>query len=103
MPTRAIIQLEDFKLAKVCKYWFGQPEHTLTWLMDFNKKFVGKGGTDDNYKFAQLLRSSAFDCEVYGLEYSRDTGWGVVPFDQSCGAEYCYILKKDGTVKVIEK
>jgi hypothetical protein len=100
MATRATIQLEGYKVAKLYKHWDGYPEATLQWLEDFNKDFVENRGDDTEYKFAQLIRSSAFDCEKYGLDASRHTGWGVVGFNGDCGANYQYRLMKDGSVVV---
>lgn len=100
MATTATIQLEGYKVAKLYKHWDGYPEATLQWLEDFNKDFVEKRGDDPSYKFAQLIRSSAFDCEKYGLDESRHTGWGVVSFNDNCGSNYQYRLMKDGTVEV---
>jgi hypothetical protein len=102
MATRATIQLEGYKVAKLYKHWDGYPEATLQWLEDFNKDFVENRGDDPEYKFAQLIRSSAFDCEKYKLDASRHTGWGVVGFNGDCGANYQYRLMKDGTVNIIQ-
>lgn len=100
MATRATIQLEGYKVVKLYKHWDGYPEATLQWLEDFNKDFVENRGDDDSYKIAQLIRSSAFDSEKYGLDDSKYTGWGVVGIDDNCGAEYQYRLMKDGSVVV---
>jgi len=100
MATRATIQLEGYKVAKLYKHWDGYPEATLQWLKDFNKDFVENRGDDSSYKFAQLIRSSSFDCEKYELDASRYTGWGVVELNSECGGVYQYRLMKDGTVDV---
>ena len=100
MATRATIQLEGYKVAKLYKHWDGYPSATLQWLEDFNKDFVENRGDDLSYKFAQLIRSSAFDCEKYELDASRHTGWGVVDFNSDCGTNYQYRLMNDGTVQV---
>jgi hypothetical protein len=100
MATRATIQLEGYKVAKLYKHWDGYPSATLQWLEDFNKDFVENRGDDPSYKFAQLIRSSAFDCEKYELDASRHTGWGVVGFNDDYDADYRYRLMKDGTVQV---
>ncbi len=100
MATRATIQLEGYKVAKLYKHWDGYPSATLQWLEDFNKDFVENRGDDPSYKFAQLIRSSAFDCEKYGLDPSRITGWGVVELSGGYDGEYQYRLMKDGTVQV---
>ena len=102
MATRATIKVEGVNYAKVYKHWDGYPDATLPWLKDFNKDFKENRGSDPEYKFAQLLRSSARDVEKYGLGPSKYTGWGVLPFDANVGEEYEYILKNDGTVEVRE-
>jgi len=101
MATPATVQLEGYKVAKLYKHWDGYPDGTLKWLEDFNKDFVENRGDDDEYKFAQLIRSSAFDCEKYHLDPSRHTGWGVLPLSSKCGAQYKYRLMKDGSVKIL--
>lgn len=98
MATSATIQLEGYNVAKLYKHYDGQPGSTLQWLEDFNREFVRTRGDDPHYKFAQLIRSSAFDCEKYGLDPSRDTGWGVFSPSEISG-QYQYRLMKDGTVK----
>jgi hypothetical protein len=100
MATTAVIQLEGYKVAKLYKHWDGYPQATLQWLEDFNKNFVENRGDDPEYKFAQLIRSSAFDSEKYGLDDSKYTGWGVVGFDSGYNSEYQYRLMKDGSVVV---
>lgn len=99
MATRATIKLEGYKVAKLYKHWDGYPEGTLQWLKDFNKEFTEKRGEDLDYKFAQLIRSSAFDCEKYNLDASKQTGWAVIQLDCSSGEEYEYKLMKNGTVE----
>lgn len=101
MATSATVQLEGYTVAKLYKHFDGYPSATLKWLEDFNKDFVDNRGDDDEYKFAQLIRSSAFDCETYKLDPSRHTGWGVLSFNDEVGVEYKYRLMKDGTVKVM--
>jgi len=76
MSTPAIIKLEGYKNIVLYKHCDGDPQSTMKWLQDFNKNFVKNRGDDNNYKFAQLVRSSAFDCEEYGLDNNRYTGWG---------------------------
>lgn len=100
MATRCEIKIEGIKYAKVYKHWDGSPESTLGWLEDFNKDFTKNRGDDPQYKFAQLLRSSARDQEKYNLDPSLHTGWGVLPYDSDCWSEYTYTLKTDGTVEV---
>lgn len=106
MGTRAIVKLKGFDGVALYKHYDGYPEATLQWLKDFNESFVKNRGDDDEYKFAQLIRSSAFDCEKYGLDENRYTGWGVIltpsllnPNGFICGSEFIYTLYKDGTVK----
>ena len=98
MATRATIKIEGVKYAKVYKYYDGYPSATLEWLKDFNKKFTENRGEDGAYKLAQLLRNSAFDGVRYDLDKSEFTGWGVIAYNDSCGEEYEYTLKIDGTV-----
>ena len=98
MATRATIKVEGVNFVKVYKHWDGMPSATLPWLENFNKEFTEKRGDDPSYKFAQLLRSSAFDSEEFNLDQSKETGWGVVKFGDSCGENYEYILKTDGSV-----
>jgi hypothetical protein len=101
MATPATVQLEGYTVAKLYKHFDGYPDGTLKWLEDFNKDFVDNRGDDNEYKFAQLIRSSAFDCEKYELDPSKYTGWGVVPVVSNCGAQYEYRLMKDGSVKIL--
>lgn len=100
MATRATIQLEGYSTAKLYKHYDGYPEATLQWLKDFNEDFFTNRGNDLPYKFAQLLRSSAFDADKYELDGSRHTGWGVYPVSTDMGEDYVYTLMKDGTVSV---
>jgi hypothetical protein len=102
MSTRATIEIEGIKYAKVYKHCDGYPEATLEWLQDFNKTFNTKRGDDPQYKFAQLLRSSAREADRYDLDPSDVTGWGVAPYDANMWQEYNYLLKADGTVEVEE-
>jgi len=96
MATRATIKIEGINFAKVYKHWDGNPEGMLPWLEDFNKSFTENRGDDPEYKFAQLLRSSAD--EKYNLDSSKITGYGVIPYDQDMGEEYQYFLHRDGEV-----
>ena len=100
MATRATIKVEGFKLAKVYKHWDGFPKATLPWLEDFNKRFTEERGNDAEYKFAQLLRSSAFEALEYDLDKSTTTGWGVIAHNANYYEEYEYTLMLDGTVVV---
>lgn len=105
MATRATIYIlsEDkqgiHKQVKVYKHWDGYPSATLEWLEDFNKSFSSARGDDPQYKIAQLLRSSAFDSMKYNLDPAHHTGWGIVPIDADCNAEWEYYLNVDGSVK----
>jgi hypothetical protein len=101
MATTATIQLEGYKVAKLYKHWDGGPGSTLQWLEDFNKDFVENRGDDPEYKFAQLIRSSAFECEKYNLDPSRHTGWGVIGYHGSVDVDYQYRLLKDGSVVIL--
>jgi hypothetical protein len=88
----------------VYKHWDGYPKAVYPWLRDFNIEFKKERGDDVQYKFAQLLRSSARDAKKYDLDDSEFTGWGVVACSEDksdYGAEFQYILKLDGTVGVI--
>ena len=98
MGTRSTIKVEGQDKVKVYKHFDGYPKATLEWLEEFNKTFTKNRGDDPEYKFAQLLRSSIRDADKYNLDASEFTGWGVVGFDDSCGAEFKYILHKDGAV-----
>lgn len=68
------------------------PKATLKWLKEFNEDFYKNRGDDAEYKFAQLLRSSARDAEKYQLDASLHTGWGVIPFNNECWEEFEYTL-----------
>jgi len=99
MGTRCVIKVEGFDKAKVYKHWDGYPSATLPWLEEFNKDFEKHRSNDYSYKFAQLLRSSAFDADDFDLDDSRYTGWGVLGYHEKCGdCEYVYLLRKDGSV-----
>jgi len=100
MGTRSVIQVEGVNFVQVYKHWDGYPSAMLPWLKDFNETFTKNRGDDPTYKFAQLLRSSAFDCSKFDLGSDRETGWGVVEFGCDAGQDYTYVLKKDGTVTV---
>ncbi len=98
MATRCTIKVEDIESVKVYKHYDGYPEATLPWLGKFNKEFFDKRGDDPSYKIAQLLRSSAFDCAEFGLDPSKDTGWGIINYNDDAGEEFEYTLHKDGRV-----
>ncbi|MCK9541168.1 MAG: hypothetical protein M0R03_03960 [Novosphingobium sp.] len=93
MSTRAIIKIEGFKVAKVYKHYDGYPEGMIEWLTKFNEEFAKERGDDPSYKFAQLLRHSTRWFPTDGF-----LGWGVVEYKCSCGEDFEYVLKKDGTV-----
>ena len=99
MGTSAVIHIEDVEYAEVYKHWDGYPQDTLPWLIKFNERFANSRGDDASYKFAQLLRSSQEMQEEFNLDDSKDTGWGVEPYD-SCYGDYIYVLKNDGSVTV---
>jgi len=101
MGTRAKIIVEGLDL-NVClyKHYDGYPEGTLPWLEKFNAEFTSVRGDDTSYKFAQLIRSSAYDCEEFDLDSSRTTGWGVISIDDDCWEDFTYTLHADGTVSV---
>lgn len=99
MATRATIYVDGIDTVKVYKHWDGYPEATLPWLEAFNKEFTKVRGDDPNYKFAQLLRSSASDAAKYNLDSNTYRGWGVVGINDYCMEEHEYHLLADGTVK----
>lgn len=98
MSTNGVIRVDGVNF-EVYKHWDGDAASTLPWLEKFNKDFASQRGDDPNYKFAQLLRSSAFDCDEFKLDGSRHTGWGVFP-KGTTHFDYLYTLKKDGSVVV---
>jgi len=100
MATRSTIKLEGYKVAKLYKHFDGRPETTLPWLEKFNQDFCKNRGIDDEYKFAQLIRSSIKDADEFRLDKSPYTGWGVVALDQVMGANFEYRLLRDGSVTV---
>ena len=100
MATRCSIIVEGIDSVKVYKHNDGYPEATLEWLQDFNQDFTKNRGDDAEYKIAQLLRSSARDAKVYGLDPSKHTGWGILPIDNDAGEEFIYFLHADGSVTV---
>ena len=98
MSTSCTIAVDDVNYAKVYVHWDGYPSHMMPWLENFNKDFVDHRGFDPQYKFAQLLRSSVFNKDDYGLDPSKYTGWGVVPFNEDQGVSYEYTLHPNGLV-----
>lgn len=97
MGTSALIRVEGLKGIGLYKHYDGYPEGTLPWLEEFNRNFTQYRGDDAEYKFAQLLRSSAFDAKKFHLSEDKFCGWGVIT-STSGWFDYSYLLKKDGTV-----
>ncbi len=102
MGTRAIIKVEGLNLVQLYKHFDGYKSATLPWLEKFNVQFAQERGDDPEYRFAQLIRSSAFDTAEFDLDPSRTTGWGVVPYGSDYGQEFEYTLLKNGSVEVLE-
>ena len=98
MSTNAVIRVDGVGV-ELYKHWDGYPDSTLPWLEKFNKEFASQRGDDPPYKFAQLIRSSAFDADEFQLDQSRNTGWGVFT-KGSTHYDFLYTLKADGTVEV---
>jgi hypothetical protein len=98
MATTAIIKIEGINFAKVYKHYDGDSKGTLEWLETFNQDFAERRGVDPEYKFAQLLRSSATQAEKYGLDQSTTTGWGVISADEKWYCDVEYTLLDDGRV-----
>ena len=96
MATRSTIKIDGVDYAKIYKHWDGYPSAMTEWLNSFNNQFNKERGNDPQYKFAQLLRFSEREGQRFGLDMSKTTGWGVIPFDCDYGAEYEYILTSDG-------
>lgn len=101
MATRATIKIKGITFAKVYKHWDGYPSATLEWLKHFNKNFVDQRGQDPEYKFAQLLRSSSKDAEMFDLDNSEVTGWGVIPYNADFREEFEYTLENDSSVTYV--
>jgi len=97
MSTKAIITIEGLKHFNLYKHWDGGPYATLPWLETFNKKFEAKRGDDNEYKAAQLIRSSILYAEEFSLDKSTEEGWGIYPDGGIC-ANFRYRLMKDGSV-----
>ena len=102
MATRATIKIEGINEMKVYKHWDGNPKSTLPWLESFNESFTQGRGIDSSYKIAQLLRSSINDAKEFDLDGNLQTGWGLVPYSDDCGAEFEYELLNNGKVTVKE-
>ena len=103
MATRSVIKVEGFNTAQLYKHWDGYPSATLPWLQKFNNQFTETRGEDPSYKFAQLIRSSVFMKDEFGLDDSTDSGWGLIGYDDNCGQEYEYTLHTDGSVSYAYK
>jgi len=102
MATRCTIKIEGVNYAKIYKHWDGYPDHMIPWLKEFNDDFNINRGPDSDYKFAQCLRFAQKKTSEFNLDASQYTGWGVIPFDGECGAEYEYILTSEGiNIKVL--
>lgn len=104
MSTPAIISIEKFPNFYLYKHWDGDPEETLGWLEYFNNRFImnrGSSERENQYKAAQLVRSSVFEWSTFNLDPSQSTGWGIVT-DDNWYAKYHYILKLDGTVDILD-
>lgn len=84
--------------AAIYKSRDGNPDRTLKWLEDFNEEFCKHRPEDYYNKFAQLLRSSAWDSEKYNLGNDRLHEWSVMPEDYTWGAKHLYTLNIDGSV-----
>lgn len=96
MSTNACIIVEGISYAKVYKHWDGGVDNTLPWLTKFAEEFYNDRGSDPQYMFAQLLRSSVRDADEFKLDDSKVTGWGIV--DRGATFEYNYIVHKNGKV-----
>jgi hypothetical protein len=102
MGTTASIHVQGFPNVCFYKHFDGSPKATLPWLTKFNQDFTNDRGDDPNYKFAQLIRSSARDASTFNLDDSNSTGWGVFMTNSLGTCEYEYTLMRDGTVQVNE-
>lgn len=103
MATRSTIKIEGIEFCKIYKHWDGRPAQMIDWLSDFNKYFTEKRGVDSSYKFAQCLRFAKENEDLYRLDKSMETGWGVVKYHDDCGEDYEYTLNNDGTVSVCDR
>jgi len=102
MGTRAVINIEGLEFASIYKHYDGYPEATLKFLMNFNRNFSDKRGSDPSYKFAQLLRETIRSGQKYELDMSEFTGWGVIEPGVDVGQEFEYDLLDNGNVEVKE-
>jgi len=102
MATRGTIKIEGINYAKIYKHLDCYPQAMIEWLENFNNSFNKQRGDDPQYKFAQLLRSSQREGNIYNLDMSETTGWGVVEYDVDCGEDYEYTLtNKEVIIKEI--
>ena len=92
MATRGTIKIKGVNYAKIYKHNDCYPEAMREWLNNFNNSFNKQRGDDPQYKFAQLLRSSQREGNIYNLDMSESSGWGVVEYESDCGEEYEYTL-----------
>ena len=103
MATRSTIKIEGIDFVKIYKHFDGYPSAMTKWLSEFNKLFVDNRGDDPEYKIAQLLRFSSKYEDKYHLDDSEYSGWGLISFNSDAGEDYEYILKKDGSVEIVDK
>jgi len=100
MATRSYIKISDLQGLKLYKHYDGDPKSTLPWLKSFNTKWAETGREDNNYKFAQLVRSSVIDAEEFNLDTSTETGWGIEYMENKYAYGcYLYTLHADGSVE----
>jgi hypothetical protein len=101
--SKIYYQIEGITHSKIYnqwEHWEGHPENLLKWLISFNKDFCKKRPDDNEYKLAQLLRSSVRDAEQFSLDNQKYTGWGLVSYNANCGESFEYTLKDNGNVTV---
>lgn len=99
MTTRCMIQIEGVKYAEIYKHYDGMPSEILEKLKDFNEDFNEFRHDDPEYKFAQLLRASK---EMFD-DHAKYSGWGVYAWKQMRDVNYIYLLKKDGSVVIVDE
>lgn len=75
MATRATISIANAP-AVLYKHWDGYPEAVLPWLTAFIQRDEPRLD-NPSYALAQLLRSSVWYAEEFGLDDSHQTGWGL--------------------------
>ena len=49
---------------------------------------------------SQRKNWSKWGAELFGLDKSVHTGWGILPIDNDAGEEFIYFLHADGSVTV---